>query len=114
MGLGLTPSPGATASYLTAMAAANARVGAVHARVVEHPNAQDVATLRRWSEAGTAYGAQDHLYSGWSHAAALIIGDVPSATERRLAAMTPGIGWRHLTRSFLVFLGNPRSYRRTD
>jgi UDP-glucose:(heptosyl)LPS alpha-1,3-glucosyltransferase len=46
-------------------------------------NAQDVATLRRWSEAGIAYGAQDHLYSGWSHAADLIIEDVPSATEMR-------------------------------
>ena len=37
--------------------------------------AQDDLALRRWSAAGVAYGAQDHLYSGWSRAADIIIDD---------------------------------------
>ena len=45
--------------------------------------AQDNLVLRQWSAAGAAYGAQDYLYSGWSRAADLIIGDLPPATNMR-------------------------------
>ena len=43
--------------------------------------AQDSLAQRQWSAAGAAYGAQDHLYSGWSRAADLIIGDLLPATK---------------------------------